>query len=318
LSDQIVEVAREPVATPEDWPAVSVVVPTHNRPGMMASAVRAILEQQYPGFIECLVVFDREEPRPPPVEVPAGRELRLLRNVRTPGPAGGYNTGALAARGEFLAICDDDDEWLPGKLELQIEAIRRHPDATVATCGFHLLIRRTTTRIPPKELLTLDDLLLSGAASIHSSTILTRREDFLSRIGLIDEDVPGSYAEDLEWLVRAARLGPFVAVRLPLVRVSFQQSGFLQRWDLVVESGPYLLAKIPEFRRHPASLAKMYGRIAFGHAALGHAGEARRWARESIRVNRRQVQPYLALLVSYRILRAETVLRLANVVGRGV
>src|SRR5439155_1372151 len=60
------------------WPSVSVVVPTHNRPQLLKSTVQSILGQRYPGRVECLVVFDQEEPKRPDVDVPENRELRLL------------------------------------------------------------------------------------------------------------------------------------------------------------------------------------------------------------------------------------------------
>jgi len=308
----------QPLPSVDGWPSVSVVLPTHNRPEPLAVAVRAILEQAYPGIIECLIVFDRQEPERPAVEVPEGRELRLLTNQRTPGPAGGYNTGALAARGEFVAICDDDDEWLPDKTRRQIEAFRRHPQASMATSGTYIVTQRAHRRVPSKELLSVEDVILTPRNVLHSSTLMVRREDFLTRIGLIDEDIPGSYAEDLEWMVRAARVGPLVAVTDPLVRISFQYSGFGRRWDLVAEALPYLLNRIPEYQRVPRSLSKVYGRMAFAHAALGHPREARRLARRSLELNWRQPLGFLAIAVSLRLVSSDAVVRLANTTGRGI
>src|SRR5262245_44747948 len=84
----------------DGWPLVSVVVPTYNRPQLLAVTGQSIGDQRYPGPIEFIVVFDREDPVAPPVPMRSGREMRLLRNDRTPGPAGAYNVGALAATGE--------------------------------------------------------------------------------------------------------------------------------------------------------------------------------------------------------------------------
>ena len=71
-------------------PAVSVVVPTRDRPALLRRAVAAVLEQTYPGPVECLVVFDQSDPDLPWERLPAGRRLALHRNQRTPawpGPA---------------------------------------------------------------------------------------------------------------------------------------------------------------------------------------------------------------------------------------
>ena len=105
---------------PSAWPPVTVVVPTHGRPMLLPAAVRSVLGQDYEGPLECLVVFDRQEPISPNVAVPPNRVLRAIRSDHVAGPAGTRNAGALRASGEFVAFCDDDDEWLPSKVRLQV------------------------------------------------------------------------------------------------------------------------------------------------------------------------------------------------------
>ena len=98
---------------PVEWPSVSVVIPTVNRVEELARAVRSVLDQDYPGFVECIVVFDGTVPTTPDVPVPDNRELRLAVNSRTKGLAGNRNSGLDLAVGDYVAHCDDDDEWLP-------------------------------------------------------------------------------------------------------------------------------------------------------------------------------------------------------------
>jgi glycosyltransferase involved in cell wall biosynthesis len=303
-------------------PSATVVVPTHNRPELLARTVQRILDQRYPGRIEVLVVFDRQAPAPPKVDVPQGRELRLLTNDRTPGPAGAYNVGALAGTGTYFALCDDDDEWLPDKLRLQVELLEAHPEALFATCGIYLGDGRTLTRnparIPDKEVLSLEDLLRSARNELHSSTFVVRREAMIRDVGLVDEDIPGSYGEDYDWLLRAAKISPVLAVRRALVRVRWQYSYFADRWSTIIEAITYQLEHRPELKDQPGNLARLYGRMAFAHAALGHRDEARRWARRSRTLSWRQPRIYLAYLVSSGLMKPQTVLRLAHAVGRGV
>jgi len=56
-----------------ETPTVSVVVPTRDRPELLRRAVTAILEQTYPGPVECLVVFDQSDPDLPLTAFPAKR-----------------------------------------------------------------------------------------------------------------------------------------------------------------------------------------------------------------------------------------------------
>jgi len=104
-------------------PAVSVIVATRNRPELLLRAVTSIIGQSYRGPLDCVVVYDQSDPVALPLEVPAGRRLRVLANARTPGLAGARNTGIAATDGTVVAFCDDDDTWLPDKLSLQVELL---------------------------------------------------------------------------------------------------------------------------------------------------------------------------------------------------
>ena len=234
-------VDRSAVAPVSPWPALSVVIPTHNRHELMAAAVRSVLAQDYPGPIECIVVFDREEPFQPPVVVPEGRTVRIMTNARTPGPAGARNAGVIAATGELVAFLDDDDEWLPAKLRLQVRALQAHPDSAVAVTGIFLGTGLLAAAYPAQELLTLEHLLRGRRIEVHSSSVMVKRSSYLDEIGLLDEAIPGSYGEDYDWHLRSARLAPLVAVRQPLVRVRWQYSYFVDRWHTIIKGLQYQL-----------------------------------------------------------------------------
>ncbi len=91
-----------------------------------------MLAQEYDGGIEVLVVFDRIEPDGASLEQDRpGRMVRVLANARTPGLAGSRNTGILAAQGELVAFCDDDDVWLPGKLGARCGLMAEQPGRRV-------------------------------------------------------------------------------------------------------------------------------------------------------------------------------------------
>jgi glycosyltransferase involved in cell wall biosynthesis len=319
MSGEDITVTADRAATPTDgWPSVTAIIPTRDRPEMLRRAVLSVLGQRYEGEVECLVIFDRQEPARPDVVVPSDRALNIGRNVRTPGLAGTRNSGAMIATGEFLAFLDDDDEWHPDKLRRQMEALRREPGASMATCGIVLASGgKTHTRVPRETSVTLDDLTTSRRAEVHSSTLLMRRDRFVDEIGLIDEDIPGSYGEDYDVLLRAAKIAPLVAVTEPLVTVNWTVSYFNDRWQTMVEAIHYHLEKHPELKT-PRNLARMYGRLAFAHAASGEAREARSWARRSIELNWRQPRGYISYLVTWGVLRPAWVVKAAHAVGRGV
>jgi glycosyltransferase involved in cell wall biosynthesis len=302
------------------WPLVTAVIPTKNRPQLLARAVQSVIDQDYPGDIECLVVFDGTEPVAPDVRVRSGRSVRVLVNNRTPGLAGNRNTGYLAAAGELVGSCDDDDEWLPGKLRAQVSLLRKHPQASAAASGFLYSYRgKDIPRTAELPELTFADLLNDRHLEANASTYLIPRAELLTEIGLVDEQLPGGYAEDYELLLRAARLGPIVCVRQPQSRVYLHDSSFFaSRWQTINDALHYLLERVPEFRQDPSGLARIEGQIAFSHAALGHRGPAVKWAVRSLRKSRRARQSYAALVVASSLMSADRVLSTARRFGRGI
>jgi glycosyltransferase involved in cell wall biosynthesis len=301
-----------------NWPSVTAIIPTKERTELLPRALTSILEQHYPGNLECIVVFDQAE-REVPHDVGSSDRVRYLLNDRTAGPAGARNAAAFAATGEFLAFCDDDDEWLPEKLRLQIEAIENRPGTRAATCGIEIHHRgRVLRRAPRGELIGAEEALESRAAELHMSTLVVRRAAFLDEIGPLDEKTPGGYGEDYDWLLRATQLAPVVAVPRFLVRVYWGGSWFADRWPMIIAGIEYQLKKHPELASHPRNLSRMYGRLAFAMAAQGRRAEARRWAARSLRLDWRQARGYLALLVSSGPVRAERIVRLVNYAGKGI
>jgi glycosyltransferase involved in cell wall biosynthesis len=302
------------------WPSVTAIVPTRDRPALLTRAVRSVLEQDYPGRIECVVVFDQCRPQAPALRSTTGRTLRVISNRRTAGLAGARNEGAFAATGELLAFCDDDDEWLPTKLRRQVEALRTRPEAVAASCAnFVCYANRVIPRRSERETIRFADLLRSRVAVIHSSTIVVRRRDFLGPIGMIDESIPGGASEDYEWQLRAARIGQITIVDEPLARIHWHQGSlFATRWGQYIAGLTYVLRKYPEFEAEPRGLSRVHGQIAFAYAALG---ERRQWfsaMRRCIAADWRQPRAYLSLLVALRIVSAGTLLGLAHRVGRGI
>ena len=299
---------------------MSVIVPTRQRPELLRRAVTSIVDQRYDGEIEVMIVFDQETPVDPEVPMQDRRRIRLMTNDRSPGLAGARNSGILATSTDLVGYCDDDDEWLPGKARRQADAFADAPEAEVVVTGATIVYEdRTIDRISSQPTITLQRLLRSRAQEVHPSSIVVRRASMVDGIGLVDEDIPGSYGEDYEWLLRAAGRMPILAVPEALVRVYWHPSSFFaDRWSTMIEAITYLLARHPEFEREPHGLARLYGRIAFANAALGNRSDARAWARKTLRLNPREQRAYLALAVSTGLVSVDTLMKLAHRRGRGI
>lgn len=310
------------MAAPERTaPAVTVVVPTRGRPELLRIAVESIVAQRYPGDVTCLVVHDQEGPDESLEDLTTpGRTVRVTVNPGVPGLSASRNAGLALVETDFVASCDDDDSWLPDKLDRQMSRLLDTPDLHVVGAGIRLVMAedRVVEWLGSSDLVTQADLLRSRRKELHSSTLLMRRGVF-DQVGGYDERLPKSYAEDYEWLLRAVRLGPIGVVREPLATIKKDgQSWFRERNEVVSAALQYLLRVHPEIRRSRAGHARILGQIAFAEANLGDRREAMRWVGRSLSRWPFAPQAGLALVQVVFAFDPRTLLRSARLVGRGL
>ncbi|MBT0992897.1 glycosyltransferase family 2 protein [Cellulomonas sp. DKR-3] len=298
---------------------VTVVIATRDRPELLREALAAVREQALDGVVETIVVHDQSEPDLSIASEDPRRPVRVISNARQVGLAGARNTGILAAAGELLAFCDDDDVWLPGKLAAQVEAVQ-DPAVSMASCGIYVEYDgERHERVLDAAVVSFDDLLRDRHTELHPSTFLFRTAVLRERIGLVSEQVPGAFGEDYELLLRAARTGPVAVVRRPLVVVRWHgTSFFFRRWDTMAAGLGWILDEYPEFASEPHGYARVRGQIAFANASAGRRRQA--WADARAVWRRRLLEPRaaLAVLVCVRLVTPAFVMRSLHRFGRGI
>lgn len=313
------ERTTRPAVSADPPPPVTCVVPTHRRPDRMRRAVLSVAGQTYAGHIEIVVVFDACDIELPEVVLPANRTLRGIANDRSRGLAGARNTGILAARHDFVAFLDDDDEWLPTKLDAQMTLFAEHDGVGLVGSAMRVDDGRSVhDRLAPAEVVTHADLVHDRIAGLHSSSFVFRRT-LLDRLGMIDEELPGAHGEDYDILLAASRLAPIRLVNEPLVSVRWTgESYFYGHWAAYAEGHMYLLDKHADLRRDAYAYSRISSQIGFALAAAGRRRESRRWLGRSLRLQPLNVRAWLGLLISFRLLSAALVARVANLFGRGI
>ena len=191
-------------------PMVSVVIPAFNQARFLPAAIESAIAQTYRDR-EIIVVDDGSTDDTPEVARRYGDAVRYVRQANK-GLAGARNTGIDRARGEFVALLDSDDVWLPGFLEYMLGVADAHPRAAVyfsawqyIDSGGNLLPEPPHVHVvPPAD--TYRTLL--KANFIVPSAVVMRRPAVVSA-GLFDEQF--RRLEDWELWIRLLRQGQTLA-----------------------------------------------------------------------------------------------------------
>ncbi len=102
-------------------PGISVIIPNHNRAHIIARALDSVLSQSLPAM-EIIVVDDGSTDRSRQLLKTHYAQIRVLTQEHK-GVSAARNLGIRASRGDWIALLDSDDKWLPEKLALQYEAL---------------------------------------------------------------------------------------------------------------------------------------------------------------------------------------------------
>ena len=105
---------------------VSAIITTHNRRDLLKRAIDSVLVQTYTN-IELIVVDDASDDGTS--EVCNDKRIKYIYIPKSESHGGNYarNLGIKTSKGEYCAFLDDDDVWLPRKIELQLEAFSKNP-----------------------------------------------------------------------------------------------------------------------------------------------------------------------------------------------
>jgi glycosyltransferase involved in cell wall biosynthesis len=277
-------------------PLVSAIIPTYNRRHDIVHAVWSVLTQTYPATrIEIIIVDDGGTDDTSEVLTWClGDRVRILRKPNG-GVASARNHGLAAARGEYLAFLDSDDEWLPTKIEKQVEFLASRPrfgmvltdveEIDEARVAFGTYRRRPHI----KEDGFVLRWVLRSPALVPPSALLRRA--VYEEVGGFDESLPT--AEDLDFHLRVARRWPIGVIEESLTRARRSAKGlstlarsYEDQFFVVQRFLEQYAAEISPRDRDAARLAATV-RLAHGllvrrelGAAFRHGADGARYARD--------------------------------------
>ena len=121
---------------------VSVIIPTYNRPVELMRSIKTVLDQTYQGDIEIIIVDDSKKSHKGAIEKEFSSVLKKVKNryinyihkAKKEGSPLARNIGIDKAKGEFIAFLDDDDLWLPEKIEKQVRVFEKNNDVALVIC----------------------------------------------------------------------------------------------------------------------------------------------------------------------------------------
>lgn len=212
---------------------ITAAITTFNQARYLAATLESVLEQTRPPD-DIVVVDDGSTDETPTILASYAPRVRVIRQANA-GVAAARNRAVLASSGEFVALLDGDDIWLPRKLERCVDAgggrqnspIIVHDIETVSADGSAVL-----QRAPLRDLLAGSDLARSDAPAVPgmldawsrlltgnfiwtTSQVIIRRDAYISA-GLSDSRFP--IASDYDLYLRLAEREPFFIVPDVLAR----------------------------------------------------------------------------------------------------
>ncbi len=280
-------------------PAISVVIPTHNREAMLRRALTSVFGQQF-ARCEVIVVNDGSSDATAAQLVKfTDTRLRAIHHPRPLGAAAARNAGLALARAPVVAFLDDDDEQLPGFLAETVRAhsIAPRPDLVWTGVIFHR---------PDGSETTLDWSRWANSPRfvnrLSGSHGVSFRADWLHQAGGFDTSF--RITEDTELFMRLVEArGRWRCINRPLMRVHVHDNASLSRSgnsELHIEHIRKLMERHGALIDSDAAIWRQYhGALANHLYRAGRKGEARR------EVLRLIARPRTALLALESILRFE-------------
>jgi glycosyltransferase involved in cell wall biosynthesis len=240
---------------------VTVVIATYNRASLLARAIRSVLAQTMPEW-ELIVVDDcSTDETEQAVKSFSDERIRYIRHDRKRRVSAARNTGIRCARGEYVAFLDDDDEWLPEKLEKEVAVFRNSEDAVGLVYTGKMVLdengKIVQLRMPTKSGWLYEALL--DYEFIGSPSRVTIKKQVLDRVAGFDEAFLNR--EDYDLWLRVAKVSKIACCPHYLVKrylVSEWKTASVQN---ICRAWEQILRKFRSDMK-PRTAAKHFSRVA--------------------------------------------------------
>lgn len=183
-------------------PLVSCVIPTHNRADLLPRAISSIQNQTYKN-LEIIIVSDGSTDNTKNIVDDIAKNdnrIKFFENIPAQGGNVARNTGIELSEGEYVAFLDDDDEWLPEKIERQLEIMESDESIGFVYTGVHIIYvnEKSEYNSKAREIGNLNKRILLDNCVGTTSTVMVRK-DIFKKAGVFDVELKALQDYDL-WI----------------------------------------------------------------------------------------------------------------------
>jgi len=194
------------------------------------------------------------------------------------------NTGLKLAKGDYIAFQDDDDEWMPEKLERQMKVMCTAPQEVGVVYTRFRKYDSLGNYIRPLKVAKKEGYLFKQLLNeyyIQWTTALIKKECF-DKVGLISESM--LFARDWEFLLRVSQHYQFLYIDDPLVIIyELPESRRLKHECLIADTQRILEMYFPQIKQDRKVLAKYYWQIARLSCMVGRIRQGRHYYLKSLK-----------------------------------
>ena len=267
-------------------PTVSVIIPTYNRAHVLGRSIQSVLNQTFQDF-ELIIVDDGStDDTESLVNRFRSKKIKYIRHQVNQGGsvAPTPNTGLRLAKGDYIAFLDDDDEWMPEKLEKQMKVICAAPPEVGIVYTKFIQYDRFGDYVPLRKMAKKEGFLfkpLLDECFIRWTTALIKKECF-DKVGLISENI--LFARDWDFLLRVSQHYQFLYIDDPLIIVyELPEGRRLKDERLIVDIQQILEMYFSQIKQDRKMLAKYYYHIARLSCMLGRMRQGRHYYLKSLK-----------------------------------
>lgn len=192
-------------------PKVSIIIPTYNSSLFIKRTIESVFRQTFKDW-ELIIVDDCSTDQTTDIIEDLMMDNPKIKLFKTPqnsgAPALPKNIGIEKAQGEYIAFLDHDDEWLPEKLEKQLEFFEKNKNKKIGlvSCGANLINenQKCFSKYNPNQFrYDFPGILLRNP--IYSNSSVMMRKDVINQVG--QRDLNMKYSEDWDMWIRTAKAG---------------------------------------------------------------------------------------------------------------